>query len=95
MFDIKDALHAGDNIIAVGVKNDGGPGGLSPDVNLEILSRAEAEPWSRSLFNGLAQIIVQSTRDAGEFKLSASSEGLKPAMAVVQTQACTPLPSEP
>jgi beta-galactosidase len=93
VFDIKGALHAGDNVIAVGVKNDGGPGGLSPDVNLEILSKAEAEPWSRSLFNGLAQIIVQSTREAGELKLSASAEGLKPATTVVQTQACTPRPA--
>jgi len=31
-----------------------------------------------ALFNGLAQIIVQSTRDAGEFKLTATSGGLTP-----------------
>ena len=29
-FDIKKFLHAGDNVIAVGVNNDGGQGGLNP-----------------------------------------------------------------
>jgi beta-galactosidase len=95
VFDIKNALHAGDNVIAVGVKNDSGSGGMSPEVSVEIVGKAEAQPWSRSLFNGLAQIIVQSTRDAGEFKLTASSDGLKLATAVVQTQPCTPRPSVP
>jgi beta-galactosidase len=51
--------------------------------------------WSRSLFNGLAQIIVQSTPKAGEFKLTASSDGLKPVTAVEQTLPCTPRPSVP
>jgi len=64
-------------------------------VSVEIVGRAEAQPWSRSLFNGLAQIMVQSTRDAGEFKLTASSDGLKLATAVVPTQPCTPRPSVP
>jgi beta-galactosidase len=51
--------------------------------------------WSRSLFNGLAQIIVQSTRDAGEFKLTATADGLTPATTVVITQACVPRPFVP
>jgi hypothetical protein len=51
------------------------------------LSAAES-PWSRSLFNGLAQIIVQSTRSAGEIKLTAPADGLAPATAMVQTQPC-------
>jgi beta-galactosidase len=95
VFDIKNALRVGDNVIAVGVKNDGGTGGMSPDVNLQVVGKPELLPWSRSLFNGLAQIIVQSTRNAGEFKLTASSDGLKLAAAVVQTQPCTPRPSVP
>ena len=95
LFDIKKFLHAGDNVIAVGVRNVKGRGGLKPDVNLDIVAEPKPLAWSRSLFNGLAQIIVQSTRDAGEFKLSASSDGLKPATAVVQTQSCTPRPSVP
>jgi beta-galactosidase len=77
------------------VKNDSGSGGMSPEVSVEIVGKAEAQPWSRSLFNGLAQIIVQSTRAAGEIKLTASADGLKPATAVVQTQPCTPRPWVP
>jgi beta-galactosidase len=86
-FEIKQQLRAGDNVIAVGVKNDGGPGGINPRVQL-VVCKQEAAPWSRSLFNGLAQIIVQSTREPGEFRLSASAHGLTPATAVVQTQPC-------
>ncbi len=56
---------------------------------------AEGAPWSRNLFNGLAQVIVQSTRDAGQFKLTATADGLNPAAAVVQTQPCAPPPSVP
>jgi beta-galactosidase len=84
-FDIKRALHAGDNVIAVGVKNDAGTGGLNPDVNVEITGQSQAAPWSRSLFNGLAQVIVQSSREAGEIKLTASADGLQSGSATVQT----------
>jgi len=95
MFDIKKALHAGDNVIAVGVKNDGGEGGLRPDVNVEIVGKVSASPWSRSLFNGLAQIMVQSTRDAGAIKLTATADGLQSATATIQAQTVTPRPFVP
>jgi beta-galactosidase len=36
--------------------------------------------WKRSVFNGLAQVIVQSTREAGEIRLTATSPGLAPAV---------------
>ncbi len=95
IFDIKRFLHAGDNVIAVGVNNAVGQGGLNPNVTARIIGRASAPLWSRSLFNGLAQIIVQSTPDAGEFKLTATADGLAPATAVVPTQPCPPLPAVP
>ena len=95
LFDIKKALHAGDNVIAVGVKNDAGQGGMNPDVNVEIVGKATESPWSRSLFNGLAQIIVQSSKDAGEIKLTASADGLKSTTATITTQAGTARPSVP
>ena len=88
-------MHAGDNVIAVGVKNDANSGGLNPDVNMEITGQPTASPWSRSLFNGLAQVIVQSSKDTGEIKLTASAEGLKPMTVSIQSQACTPRPSVP
>ena len=95
LFDIKKQLHAGDNVIAVGVKNDGGSGGLNPDVNVEIVGKPTASPWTRSLFNGLAQIIVQSTKDAGEIKLTAKCDNLTSATAVVKTQPGMPRPFVP
>jgi beta-galactosidase len=94
-FDIKDFLRAGDNIIAVKVKNISGVGGLNPNVSLDVIGKASVPPWSRSLFNGRAEIIVQSTRDDGEFKLTASSDGMMPFTASVQTQPCKPRPSVP
>lgn len=91
-FDVKPYLHAGDNLIAVGIKNDYGPGGLNPDVNVDVVEPIVAAAWSRSLFNGLAQIIVQSTRAPGEIKLTASSDGLQSVAATVTAQA-TRLPA--
>jgi beta-galactosidase len=38
-----------------------------------------APQWKRSVFNGLAQVIVQSTQQTGEIKLIATSPGLQPA----------------
>jgi beta-galactosidase len=95
IFDIKRFVHAGDNVIAVGVNNAVGAGGLNPNVTVKIIGHAGVPPWSRSLFNGLAQIIVQSTRDAGEIKLTATADGLTPATAAVQTQPCVLRPSVP
>ena len=40
------------------------------------------------LFNGLAQVIVQSTEDAGEIKLTATADGLAPAASVLETKPC-------
>jgi beta-galactosidase len=94
-FDIKKVLHAGDNVIAVGVFNESGNGGLNPDVNMELVGQPVAAEWSRSVFNGLAQVIVQSAKDAGEIKLTASGDGLKPATATIATQAGPARPSVP
>ncbi len=37
-----------------------------------------AETWKRTLFSGLAQVLVQSGRQAGEITLTASSKSLQP-----------------
>ncbi|HXR46529.1 MAG TPA: beta-galactosidase GalA [Candidatus Limnocylindrales bacterium] len=95
IFDIKKFIHAGDNVIAVGVNNVAGQGGLNPNVTVRIFGHASVPPWSRSLFNGLAQIIVQSARDAGEIKLTATADGLSSATVAVQTRPCTRCPSVP
>jgi beta-galactosidase len=51
--------------------------------------------WQRSAFNGLAQIIVQSTKISGEITLTASADGLQPQTIYIQSQACTPRPCVP
>jgi beta-galactosidase len=94
-YDISRFLLAGDNVIAVLCRNGGGQGGLNPNVTVDIALPPESVQWSRSLFNGLAQVIVQSTRDPGEIKLTARSEGLTPSVTAVQTQAGARRPSVP
>ena len=94
-FDIKKTLHAGDNVIAVGVRNDAGTGGLNQDVTVELVGKSVATGWSRSVFNGLAQVMVQSTKDAGEIKLTASADGLQSVTTTITTQTSVARPSVP
>jgi beta-galactosidase len=54
-----------------------------------------AGQWKRKAFNGMAQIIVQSTKQPGEITLSAISSGLKSAVLKVQTHAVTLKPAVP
>jgi beta-galactosidase len=46
----------------------------------------------RRAFNGLCMAIVQSTQEAGEIRLEASSPGLEPAAVIIQTLKATPRP---
>jgi beta-galactosidase len=85
MFDIKPFLHAGENTLAVGVANDGGPGGIMEGVTLEFQYQPIPPHWQRSVFNGLAQVIVQSTQAAGEIKLTGTAENLSPAEGVIES----------
>lgn len=71
-----EALGSG-RIIGVG---NGDPSSHEPD---KFLSGG----WERRLFSGKCQVIVQATREAGAVKLTASSDGLKSAAAVVPTAA--------
>ena len=47
---------------------------------------APPEKWKRKLFNGLAQVIVQSTGTTGEIQLTAESEGMKPTVLKIATR---------
>jgi beta-galactosidase len=87
---INFSIAGAGKIIGVG---NGNPTCHEPDT---FAADAKPDPaWARSLFNGLAQVIVQSTSQAGEFKLSTNSDGLMPATAVVQTKPCKLRPSVP
>jgi beta-galactosidase len=94
-YEITKFLRAGENVVAVLCSNGGQLGGLNPNVTVDIALASEPVQWSRSLFNGLAQIIVQATREPGAIKLTARAEGLATATTTVRTQPCTPPPSMP
>jgi len=51
--------------------------------------------WKRSVFNGLAQVIVQSSRDPGEIKLTARAKSLSPGTVTLQAQLVEPQPLVP
>jgi beta-galactosidase len=80
------AIQGPGKIIGVG---NGDPGCHEPD---KYLSPSD---WQRSVFNGYAQVIVQSTKIPGEIVLTASADGLQPATVYIQSQSCTPRPCVP
>lgn len=52
-----------------------------------IQVRTAAPAWKRKAFNGLAQVLVQSTQEAGEITLTAKSPGLKASVLKVKSVA--------
>lgn len=77
----------------IGVGN-GDPGSHEPDCYVTTDGNPSPQ-WKRSLFNGIAQVIVQSTGDAGEIRLTANSGGLKSASVILKSEAVSQLPSAP
>ena len=45
-----------------------------------------SQSWTRKLFHGLAQLIVQATKESGEIVITASSDGLSQGEMRIQTQ---------
>lgn len=95
VYDVKKLLRTGENVIAVALANYGSAAGLNKGVELRLQSAPQPVAWSRSVFNGLAQIIVQSAKEAGDLKLTARAEGLKPTTVTIQSKAATPRPVVP
>jgi beta-galactosidase len=95
VFDVKRLLHPGENTVAVVVANYSGAGGVNKGVTLQFQGKPELPEWKRSVFNGLAQIIVQSTETSGRIHLMAQSDALQPATAAIQSQACALRPALP
>lgn len=52
-----------------------------------------AGTWKRGLFSGLAQVIVQSTKEAGDIKITASSQGLKTGELIIRSAPTVARPS--
>jgi beta-galactosidase len=74
-----------------------GPGRLIGVGNGDPSCHEDDKPSSpfiakRSLFNGLAMVLVQSLKQAGEIKLLATAENLDPAWIILQSQPATPRP---
>jgi beta-galactosidase len=74
--EIAFALTGPGKIIGVG---NGDPSSHEPELFLEK-DGSPAPIWRRSLFNGLAQVIVQSTGQPGEITLTAQASGLTAAV---------------
>ena len=93
-------MRPGKNVIAIvatpaqgGRGNRGGGGGRanfgSPG---QIRVTIPPADWKRSLFSGLAQVIVQSTGQPGEITLTAKSSGVTDGILKIQAQ---PAPHRP
>ncbi|HXQ81609.1 MAG TPA: beta-galactosidase GalA [Opitutaceae bacterium] len=91
VYDVKALLHPGENTIAVATDNWGPPpAGPGRGVLLRLQDDPPAVHWRRSAFNGLAEVIVQSSREPGSLRLTARSEGLDPASLALQSRPAPP-----
>ena len=73
-----------------------GPGAIIGHGNGDNTSHEPEKGNHRCLFNGLAQVIVQSQRDqAGTIVLTAKADGVKSAEVRIETRAVAPLPAVP
>ena len=91
----EDCFRAGTNVVVVVATPTPGMGsGNGPERGNPGLIRFTTPPgnWGRSLFNGLAQLIVQSTGTPGEIIVTARSPGLSSARLTLQAQ---PAPMRP
>ncbi len=78
--EVRFTLSGPGKIIGVG---NGDPSCHEPD---KFLAGSDEQPWRRSLFNGLAQIIVQAGKEPGELKLQAEAQGLQECAAIIGLQ---------
>jgi beta-galactosidase len=101
-FDFDSAmLRPGKNVITIIASpmsaERGGRGGQAAPARgsaavVKVVTQAES--WKRNLFNGLAQVIVQSTGQPGEITLTATSGSLTPAVLKLQSQSAPPRPGQ-
>ena len=80
---VQFAIEGPGKILGVG---NGDPSCHEPD------QYASQSDYKRSVFNGLEQIIVQSSKIEGEIVLTATADGLQPTKLYIQTEPGTPRP---
>ncbi len=90
VYDVKALVQPGPNTVAVAIANYGASAGLSQGVELRLYDKLPEPAWSRSTFNGLAQIIVRTTKQAGAIELTARAAGLAPARLPLAAAPTTP-----
>jgi beta-galactosidase len=79
----------------IGVGN-GDPASHEPDVFRPLaLIPSSLMQWQRHVFNGLAQVIVQSAKTPGKIQFTARSEGLSSATLEIPVQPPSPRPAVP
>ena len=94
-----ELLRTGTNVLAIIAtprqernRGEGNRNAGSPVVVKIVTPPGE---WKRSVFNGLAQVIVQSSKEPGEIKLTARADHLSPATVTLQSQPVDQQPSVP
>lgn len=82
----------------IGVGN-GNSASHEPDKIIETVNSGDSQvvspaiSWKRKAFSGLAQVIVQTTKQAGEITLTAKAGGLEPGVLKINSSASTPRPT--
>jgi beta-galactosidase len=80
------SLREGKNVIAIVAEESSQSGNqFDSDHPAIVKIKTPAPDWRRHLFNGLAQIIVQSTTESGELELVAKAPGLEKAVVTIST----------
>jgi beta-galactosidase len=87
LFDVKTLVRAGENTIAVTLANYGATAGLNKGAVLRFQDGPLPVQWRRKVFNGLAQVIVQSTKASGRLAVTARAPGRESASISINTTA--------
>jgi beta-galactosidase len=93
VYDVKALLKPGPNTVAVALANYGASAGLNGGVELRRYDQPGTPAWSRSTFNGLAQIIVRTAKQPGTLELGARAAGLAAASLKLSAAVAVPRPS--
>ena len=95
IYDVKALLHPGESSVAVSLANWGEAAGINKGVMLRLIDKPPSVKWRRSVFNGLAQVIVRTSKESGTIKLSAESTALAPTTISLSAIATEPRPALP